>query len=76
MTEGVEYKVGAANLPLFPSPCFKEWDAALEEAMLQSDEEQSVIAIWENNAIQGTSVVVCLVFLGKMWVVWEGVQAQ
>ena len=76
MVDGITYKVGTASLPLFPHPEFKEWAAAQEEAMLQSDEEQSVIAIWEQNTAQGTSVVLCLVFLGKMWVVWEGEKEQ
>lgn len=76
MVDGIDYKVGAASLPLFPHPCFKEFDAALEEAMLQSAEESTVIAIWEQNQALGTSVVLCLVFLSKMWVVWEGEREQ
>ena len=76
MIDGITYRVGTASLPLFPHPEFKEWDAAVEEALLQTAEEQSVIAVWELNAAQDTMTVLCLVFLDKIWVVWEGEKEQ
>ncbi len=68
MIDGITYRVGTASLPLFKWPEFKEPDAAKEEAILQSDEESSVIAIWEINSIADTITIACLVFQGLIWV--------
>jgi hypothetical protein len=68
MTDGIEYRVGTASLPLFPHPHFKEPDAAKEEALLQADEQASVIAIWEIDSITDTITVACLVFQGMIFV--------